>query len=314
MLVQSARLAIGRHDLELAADLLAQIRALFDASGAPDSWRRELLEATTELALWNHDWDGAHQAALEGLAIVESGDERRFAAPVVAMGLRALADQAEEARARQDANAEATARQAGHALVERAIAIKPNPLEDDGGSFPESPAQAAQARAELARLTGDPASEEFWLAAERWSALGRPFRAAYCRLREGEARLVERQTGGRPVAALRQAHATAEALGARGLVAEATAFARWHRIDLVAPAMDPEDGLEHSPGAQLGLTARELEVLGALAAGKTNREIATSLFISVKTASVHVSNILRKLDVPARGEAARVAHRLGILS
>ena len=56
------------------------------------------------------------------------------------------------------------------------------------------------------------------------------------------------------------------------------------------------------------------EVLGVCAAGKTNREIASSLFISVKTASVHVSNILRKLDVPARGGAARVAYRLGILN
>ena len=60
------------------------------------------------------------------------------------------------------------------------------------------------------------------------------------------------------------------------------------------------------------LTAREREVLAALAAGHTNKEIADALFISVKTASVHVSNILRKLDVPGRQEAARVAHRLGV--
>ncbi len=61
-----------------------------------------------------------------------------------------------------------------------------------------------------------------------------------------------------------------------------------------------------------GLTEREVEVLGALAAGRTNREIADELFISVKTASVHVSNILRKLEVSGRQEAARVAHRLGV--
>ena len=53
-------------------------------------------------------------------------------------------------------------------------------------------------------------------------------------------------------------------------------------------------------------------MLAALAAGRTNKEIADALFISVKTASVHVSNILRKLDVPGRQEAARVAHRLGV--
>ena len=53
-------------------------------------------------------------------------------------------------------------------------------------------------------------------------------------------------------------------------------------------------------------------MLAALAAGHTNKEIADALFISVKTASVHVSNILRKLDVPGRQDAARVAHRLGV--
>ena len=66
--------------------------------------------------------------------------------------------------------------------------------------------------------------------------------------------------------------------------------------------------------AAYGLTDREREVLAALASGHTNREIADELFISVKTASVHVSNILRKLDVDGRQEAARIAHRLGVHS
>jgi DNA-binding NarL/FixJ family response regulator len=59
------------------------------------------------------------------------------------------------------------------------------------------------------------------------------------------------------------------------------------------------------------LTAREREVLQLVARGYTNREIAAELVISVKTASVHVSHILRKLDAPTRIEAARVAQRLG---
>jgi DNA-binding CsgD family transcriptional regulator len=60
----------------------------------------------------------------------------------------------------------------------------------------------------------------------------------------------------------------------------------------------------------MGLTVRELDVLRLVAAGRSNREIADELFISVKTASVHVSNILRKLGVSGRGEAAAAAHRL----
>jgi DNA-binding NarL/FixJ family response regulator len=61
-----------------------------------------------------------------------------------------------------------------------------------------------------------------------------------------------------------------------------------------------------------GLTEREVEVLGLVAAGRSNPQIAAELFISPKTASVHVSNILSKLNVTSRGEAAALAHRLGL--
>ncbi|MDV9192880.1 LuxR C-terminal-related transcriptional regulator, partial [Streptomyces sp. SR27] len=73
-----------------------------------------------------------------------------------------------------------------------------------------------------------------------------------------------------------------------------------------AVAADPgEDGF--------GLTPREQGVLRLVAAGRTNRQIAEELFISPKTASVHVSNILAKLGVAGRGEAAALAHRLHLL-
>jgi DNA-binding CsgD family transcriptional regulator len=67
---------------------------------------------------------------------------------------------------------------------------------------------------------------------------------------------------------------------------------------------------EQSPVA--GLTPREIEVLQLVAAGRSNGEIGTALFISTKTASVHVSNILAKLGVNGRGEAAAIAHRIGL--
>jgi DNA-binding NarL/FixJ family response regulator len=75
------------------------------------------------------------------------------------------------------------------------------------------------------------------------------------------------------------------------------------QVEVGAPA-------EKSAAMALGLTAREAEVLGLVARGLTNREIAARLVISVKTASVHVSHILRKLDAPNRREAAAIAHRL----
>ena len=58
------------------------------------------------------------------------------------------------------------------------------------------------------------------------------------------------------------------------------------------------------------MTGREVEVLRLVAAGRSNREIGAELFISTKTAGVHVSNILAKLGVGSRTEAAAVAHQL----
>jgi DNA-binding NarL/FixJ family response regulator len=75
-------------------------------------------------------------------------------------------------------------------------------------------------------------------------------------------------------------------------------------------ALDP--GAEGPNGAtpKIGLTPRELEVLRLVADGHSNREIAEKLFITAKTASVHVSNIMAKMDVASRGEAAAAAHRM----
>ena len=83
------------------------------------------------------------------------------------------------------------------------------------------------------------------------------------------------------------------------------ARARLDPAPLPAPARQTANAL-----TDLGLTLREAEVLALVARGLTNREIAAELVISVKTASVHVSHILRKLDAPNRVEAAAIAHRL----
>ena len=154
-------------------------------------------------------------------------------------------------------------------------------------------------------LSSDPA---VWTqAGAAWRALGRPFPQAYARWREAEARL-DSGVDAAAIDALRDAHTAALGLGAARLVQECERLAGWHRIDLVAEPVEAE------PNAldKYGLTPREVEVLAGLSAGRTNQEIADELFISVKTASVHVSNILRKLDVGGRQEAARVAHRLGV--
>ena len=105
----------------------------------------------------------------------------------------------------------------------------------------------------------------------------------------------------------REAHRIASRLSAALLLqCELEQLARRGRLDLVgsdARAIRDDDNV-------LGLTTREREVLQLLARGYTNREIAAELVISVKTASVHVTHILRKLDVASRLDAARIAHRL----
>lgn len=113
------------------------------------------------------------------------------------------------------------------------------------------------------------------------------------------------------LAVLRQAHGAALEMSAHPLAEAAVRMARRARLSL-APGVVPE-ALPAAPvdaAAELGLTARERDVLRLVAAGRSNRQIAETLFISPKTASVHVSNILAKLGVAGRGEAAAVAHRL----
>ena len=73
----------------------------------------------------------------------------------------------------------------------------------------------------------------------------------------------------------------------------------------------PESPGVNAPALEsLGISAREREVLELLADGRSNGQIAAELFITRKTASVHVSNILGKLGVASRGEATAMAHRL----
>jgi ATP/maltotriose-dependent transcriptional regulator MalT len=106
---------------------------------------------------------------------------------------------------------------------------------------------------------------------------------------------------------LAEAHAAACAAGAHPLSDRVTRLAQRARLPLTHPAPVP-------PPSALGLTARERDVLRLVADGRTNRQIAEALFISPKTASVHVSNILAKLSVSTRGEAAATAHRLNLFT
>jgi DNA-binding NarL/FixJ family response regulator len=172
---------------------------------------------------------------------------------------------------------------------------------------------AALGEAEWSRLEGRPDPQLWQRAAETWERLEAPYPAAYARFRQAEALLAARASRARIQAVIRAGHQTAVRLGAGPLRREIELLARRGRLRLeghVAAVAAPEPPA--SAAASFGPTRREAEVLVLVAAGRTNRQIGQKLFITEKTASVHVSRILTKLGVAGRGEAAAVAHRLGL--
>ncbi len=219
-----------------------------------------------------------------------------------ALGLAAEADRAERARGAGDeaslADAEATAKD----LLAIAREELARARERGRQIGPEALAWLERAEAEWTRLQGrsDP---DRWAASAEAFGYGYVYEEARSRWRLAEALLLDGRRD-EAEAQARAAHATALRLGAAPLRAEVEALARRGRLDL-------GDAAPPSQGAA-GLTPRELEVLRLVAAGRSNGQIAEALFISRKTASVHVSNILAKLGVHSRTEAAAAAHRLGL--
>jgi DNA-binding CsgD family transcriptional regulator len=168
-------------------------------------------------------------------------------------------------------------------------------------------ADHAHRAAELSRL-GPPRPDLWQTAAACWTALGDPYWTAVAQRHLAETAFATDDLT-TAADALQDAHRTAVQLGAARLVADIDAFSRRSRLAVEAPRAPV---LAAASVDRLGLTSREAEVLGLVAAGHTNRQIGERLYVSEKTASVHVSNILRKLGVTSRVDAAAIAHRLGV--
>jgi DNA-binding CsgD family transcriptional regulator len=227
-------------------------------------------------------------------------------ARVTAVGVAVEADRAQRANDLGDQAELGAARARGEELVERvrATAI-------DGG--PVEAAWAAMADAEDTRMRGDSDPALWGKAAEAWDALDRPYLAARARFHQAEAYVVadERTKAAESLCAVLEC---TDRLGADWLAGEARALASRARLRLETepePAAVPDSG-DAAAEDPFGLTPRERQVLARIAQGATNREIGQDLFMAEKTASVHVSRILAKLDVRSRTEAAAVAHRLGL--
>lgn len=182
-------------------------------------------------------------------------------------------------------------------------------IEADGAG-PMVRAELRSADAEESRLEGrsDPAR---WAAAvEARSELEQPWELAYARYRHGEAILASGAPAADAAVPLREAHAAASGLGAAPLRIALEELASRARIQLDS---EPGNVGQAVTRPAMTLTSRELEVLALVAAGHTNREIGDRLFISAKTASVHVTHAMDKLGALSRYEAAATATRLGLL-
>lgn len=168
----------------------------------------------------------------------------------------------------------------------------------------------AQAAAERSRM--DRSDPELWNRAARgWEVAREPYPSAYCRWREAEALLETRAGRARAGERLNDAWQISRDLGAEPLSARIVSLAQRGRLDL-RDAAAGDIAPEARVAADLGLTAREVEVLGQVALGHSDREIGESLCISKKTVSVHVSNVLRKLAAANRVEAGKIAQAHGL--
>jgi DNA-binding NarL/FixJ family response regulator len=282
-----ADLHLKRGDVVAAGALLSTSASVL--TGQDDVQHgTELSALQALLAIQESRWPDARAAAREGLRVAMSADNQHRAARVLWVGVRVEADAGfPDALARAD---EILA--AGSAYV--------SALAADGALLlPRTRRFLALAHAERSRLT-EP-SPAAWSSVAEIAAHDRHL-LGYARFRLAEALLSTPGSRQQALAALTEAATIAAFLGAVPLAAEVQALADRARLPLALPqppaAADPH-----------GLTAREAEVLALVGRGLTNAEIAEELFISVKTASVHVSNILRKLGLKSRIQAAAVAQR-----
>jgi ATP/maltotriose-dependent transcriptional regulator MalT len=278
-------------------------------NGLPSEFVAPLGVAWATLALTAEAPAEARRHVAAGLAAVAAAEDALYTPPLLWLGIRAETDLAERARALRRRADVADAQVRATALAARLDAL----VADAGGEAapPDARAHQALGRAELCRLAGKPAPAAWETAIGAWDRLGEPYPAAYARLRAAAATLAADGDRGAARRLLDEARLIAEDLGARPLDAAVEALMRAARL---APLPPPDARPRPQEAEQLGLTAREVDVLALLADGLTNREIARRLFISPKTVDTHVTHVFDKLDVHSRVEAAGRAQRLGLLS
>ena len=321
LLVLSGWVALSRGDLVTARERLVLSREIMNLKmkwlKTQDYFATLWLEAS--LALAEGCPDAAMDAVRPVLDQVGLPDDARYCWPVLVIGATVCAetgDAGDDLRRMEERAADLDAvgpLQRAHRLTFRAEAARARGILDPAAwteaaaawealGNPYNRARALFHAAEAALAGGDRHTAEHG-SAEHGSAEHGSAEHGSGEHGSGEHGSGDQRVDGHELAAawLRTAAELAEGLGAAPL-GERVA-------DLLRRTRTPRASESSAP---LGLTPREYEVLRLVAQGRSNRDIADALFISVKTASVHVSNILGKLDVASRGEAAATAHRLAL--
>jgi DNA-binding CsgD family transcriptional regulator len=294
-------LAVGRGDDERAAGLAATLRK------SPDDPRLvgPMHACLAEQALDAEDLAVAAAEVVGGLAALSGAAFVDKELRLLAAGARLAADLAllpSSARPRDIPDGwEHLA--ATFAASARLI------VADHADGQPDLTAFGALVEAEDARRLGNDSRATWRAVAEAWHGAGWPYREAYARLREAAAALKAGRRA-QAVRALAACQALARELQATPLLARADDLARRARL---APSA-AKQARSADPGSRFDLTDREMEILGCLVKGDSNRQIARALFISDRTVAVHVSRILDKLGVRNRTEAATVGARLGLVA
>jgi len=293
-----------------AAERWQQLTAITSSLGDIDS-AREAAQRAAEFALWAGRPADALAEVQRVIALFPAPDLTIFCGRLLGLGMRACADLAGQARARLDAPALEAALAAASGLAAWVDQLARAPFTDHP-FVATIPAERASWDAERTRLAGasDPAA---WnTAAKTWQNLGCPHRAGYAWWRHAEAQLDAGQPPPAATTALQDAAIAAQEHAP--LLASIRALAERARIPLPAPPVaSPAAPNPPQAPTPYRLTGRELAVLRLVAAGRTNAQIGAELYISPKTASVHVTSILRKLGVSGRAQAAAVAERAGLL-
>jgi DNA-binding NarL/FixJ family response regulator len=267
-----------------------------------------------EHALTSGRPDEAAAHAADGMHRLDRTADHYYHSELLALGARAEADRAEVARAGRDPAGADTAVAAAETYRDTLSGWLAEAAAPDifGGQLG---ADAFIAAAEAKRAKGSQDADAWHEAVAAADRTDSAWRKAYARYRLAEALLLGRAPRREAANALGDAWARADALSAMPLRSWVESLARRSRVEIPAPtdAAAIEPSRAESAADDHGLTAREREVLALLVEGHTNRRIAGELFISESTAGVHVSNILGKLGVGSRTEAATVAARLGLV-